>query len=97
LAVFSAKIGRLGGLRLKDHVRVSDQSKTAGDAPGNHKAGLSALSDSSQVWMLSLQMQALALAVEDLRGRLERIEHHLKLHKTDESVRAELRNLERIW
>jgi hypothetical protein len=88
---------RQGSLQLKGRVRVSDPSKTAGDAPGNHKAGLSALSDSSQVWMLSLQMQALALAVEDLRGRLERIEHHLNLHQTDETTRAALKNLERIW
>jgi hypothetical protein len=78
-------------------MRVSDPSKTDGDACGNHTAGLSGLSASSQVWMLSLQTQALALAVEDLRGRLERIEQHLKLHKADETVRAELKNLERIW
>lgn len=83
---------------MTGHVRVSDQSKTAGgDASGHHTPGLSGLGDSSQVWMLSLQMQALALAVEDLRGRLERIEQHLRLHKTDETVRAELKKLERIW
>jgi hypothetical protein len=87
----------LRGARSKGHVRVSDQSKNGGDPSGHHKAGLSGLSDSSQVWMLSLQMQALALAVEDLRGRLERIEQHLKLNKPDDAVRAELKNLERIW
>lgn len=46
--------------------------------------------------MLSLQMQALALAIEEIRGRVARIEQHLKLHK-DDDARAELRKLERIW
>jgi hypothetical protein len=76
---------------------VSDQSKIAGDRSGHRSAGLAGTSDSSQIWMLSLQMQALTLAVEDLRGRMERIEQHLRLNKSDEAVRAELRNLERIW
>ena len=46
--------------------------------------------------MLSLQMQALALAVEEIRGRVVRIELHLKLHK-DDNARADLSKLERIW
>ena len=57
----------------------------------------SSSSDSSQVFMLSLQMQALALAVEEIRGRVARIERHLKLHKEDDDVRAALSKLERIW
>lgn len=77
---------------------MSDHLKAAGDqSAGNHSAGSPGLSDSSQVWMLSLQMQALALAIEDLRGRLVRIEQHLRLHRTDDNVRAELKNLERVW
>jgi hypothetical protein len=51
---------------------------------------------SSDALMLSLQMQALTLAVEEIRGRVARIEQHLKLHKTDD-VRADLSKLERIW
>ena len=49
--------------------------------------------------MLSLQMQALALAVEEIRGRMTRIEQHLRLHqdKDYDDVRAELSRLERIW
>jgi hypothetical protein len=82
---------------LKGHVSVSDQSKTAGDRSGHRTVGLAGPSDSSQLWMLSLQMQALTLAVEDLRGRMERIEQHLRLNKSDDAVRAELKNLERIW
>ena len=57
----------------------------------------SSSSDSSQVFMLSLQMQALALAVEEIRGRVARIERHLKLHKDDNDVRADLSKVERIW
>jgi hypothetical protein len=77
---------------------VSHHSKSAGDqSASNHNGGSSVPSDSSQVWMLSLQIQALALAIEDLRGRVARIEQHLKLDKPDDAVRAELKNLERIW
>jgi hypothetical protein len=47
--------------------------------------------------MLSLQMQALALAVEEIRGRVARIERHLKLHKDDNDVRADLSKVDRIW
>lgn len=57
----------------------------------------SSSSDSSQVFMLSLQMQALALAVEEIRGRVARIERHLKLHKDDNDVRADLSKVDRIW
>jgi hypothetical protein len=59
----------------------------------------SSSSDSSQVLMLSLQMQALALTVEEIRGRVARIERHLKLHGEDADVRDDLRKLrlERIW
>jgi len=71
---------------------VSDRS----NEPGNHAAGSSISSESSQVLMLSLQMQALALTVEDIRGRVARIEHHLGLHD-DNHARAELSRLERIW
>jgi hypothetical protein len=71
---------------------VSDHSKTT----GNHQSGSSSSSASSQVLMLSLQMQALSLAIEEIRGRVARIEHHLRLHKNDDA-RTELSKLERIW
>jgi hypothetical protein len=71
---------------------VSDHSKTA----GGHPAGSSSSSVSSQVLMLSLQMQALTLAIEEVRGRVSRIERHLGLHK-DDDARADLSKLERIW
>jgi hypothetical protein len=59
----------------------------------------SSSSDSSQVLMLSLQMQALALTVEEIRGRVARIERHLMLHGEDADVRADLSKLKlgRIW
>jgi hypothetical protein len=49
--------------------------------------------------MLSLQIQALTLTVEEIRGRVARIERHLKLHGEDADVRADLSKLkrERIW
>ena len=58
---------------------VSNQTKAAKS---------SSSSDSSQVLMLSLQMQSLALAVEEIRGRVARIERHLKLHNDDEARTA---------
>ena len=82
---------------------MSDHSKAAGEHStanhnGHHNGLPSGTSDGGQVWMLSLQMQALALAIEDVRARLTRIEQHLKLHRSDDDkVRSELSKLERIW
>ena len=53
--------------------------------------------DSSQVLMLTLQMQALALAVEDIRSRIQRIERHLKLDPDAETTRSDRGKLEHIW
>ena len=47
--------------------------------------------------MLSLQMQALALAIEGIRGRVARMEQHLRLRGDDDAIRADLSKLERIW
>ena len=52
-------------------------------------------SDASQVLMLAMQIQTMALAIEEFRGRIARIERHLKLSKED--VRTDLSKLERIW
>jgi hypothetical protein len=65
---------------------VNDQSKASAQPK-----------DSSQVWMLSLQMQAMALAIEELRSRIMRIEHHLKLDRDTDGVRDNLSKLDRIW
>ena len=89
-AVFSVTIN--WGARASKGQCVSDHSKTA----GGHPAGSSSSSVSSQVLMLSLQMQALTLAIEEVRGRVSRIERHLGLHK-DDDARADLSKLERIW
>ena len=45
--------------------------------------------------MLSMQIQTMALTIEELRERVTRIERHLKLDK--DAVRADLSKLERIW
>lgn len=70
---------------------MSDHPKAAKRASGS--------GDSSQVLMLSLQMQALALTVEEIRGRVARIERHLKLNGEDVEARADLSKLkrQRIW
>ena len=47
--------------------------------------------------MLSLQIQTMALAIEEIRGRLTRIERHLRLDKDNDGERADLSKLERIW
>jgi hypothetical protein len=54
-------------------------------------------SETSQVLMLSLQVQAMTLAIEELRGRLTRIERRLRLDKDNDAARADLSKLERIW
>jgi hypothetical protein len=51
----------------------------------------------AQLLMLSLQMQAIALSIEDLRGRIVQIERRLAMYPSDERSRAELGKLERIW
>jgi hypothetical protein len=85
---------------------VDERVKCVSDhpiAPGEHSTANyndrpSGSSDGAQVWILSLQMQALALAIEDLRARLTRIEQHLKLDRNDEEkVRFELSKLDEIW
>jgi hypothetical protein len=82
---------------VSDHPTAPGEHSTA-NHNGHHNGHSSGTSDGAQVWMLSLQMQALALAIEDLRARLTRIEQHLKLHRNDdEKVRSELSKLERIW
>jgi hypothetical protein len=53
--------------------------------------------DASQVLMLSMQIQAMALAIEELRGRITRIEHHLKLDQDADVVRDNLSKLDKIW
>jgi hypothetical protein len=53
-----------------------------------------ASNDASQILMLSLQIEAMALAVEDLRGRIARIERHLMLTTNTEDVRAELSKID---
>jgi hypothetical protein len=47
--------------------------------------------------MLSLQVQAMTLAMEEMRGRLTRIERHLRLDAANDAARADLSKLERIW
>jgi hypothetical protein len=50
--------------------------------------------DASQVRMLSLQIQTMTLILEELRGRVARIERALSLTMSTEDVRAELSKLE---
>jgi hypothetical protein len=59
--------------------------------------GLDAQQATSQLLMLSLQMQAIALSIEDLRGRLAHIERQLAHYPNDERSRVEPGKLERIW
>lgn len=47
--------------------------------------------------MLSLQIETMALAIEEIRDRLTRIERHLLLNTDTEAARADLSKLERIW
>ena len=75
---------------------MSDHSKAAGNGSAD-SPGSSGPSVSSQVLMLSLQMQALALAIEEIRGRVARMEQHLRLRRDDDAIRADLSKLERIW
>ena len=84
LLEYAGYLGRCGTGEGVDG--VSKEPKAAKNSSSN---------DPSQVLMLSLQMQALALAVEEIRGRVVRIERHLKLHKDDEA-RAALRELGEI-
>ena len=58
----------------------------------------SSSSEASQVLMLSLQVQTIALAIEEMRGRITRIERHLMLDNSNEAARrTDLSKLERIW